>query len=145
VPGTPYHHSRAKVTRTGIGRVHLGDMPVTLLKRAGQPAVRGDRAWTYRVRKRKLVAVFDGQREVALVASDVRNHRIHRVGRLSDVSRVTGAKQFGRNVLVRRAGKGRTLVYGVRNGRVAFTGIASRAAAKSPKRLAQYLELAGFR
>jgi hypothetical protein len=145
VPITPYHHSRAKVTRSGIGRVHLGDMPVSVLKRAGQPAVRGDRAWTYRVRKRKLVAVFDGSQEVALVASSVRNHRIHRVGRLSEVRRVKNARPFGRGLLVRRAGKGRTFVYGIRSGRVSFTGIATRNAAKSPKRLAQYLKLAGFR
>jgi hypothetical protein len=145
VPGTPYRHSRVKVTRTGIGRVHLGDMPVTLLKRAGQPAIRGDRTWTYRIRKSKLVAVFDAGEDVALVASNVRNHRIHRVGRLSDVRRVGGAKPFGRDLLVRSAGKGRTFVYGVRNGRVSFTAIATRTAARSPQRLAHYLKLAGLR
>jgi hypothetical protein len=144
VPRLPYNHSRAKVTTHGIGRVHIGDMPVAVLQSAGQPAVRGNRAWTYRVRQSKLVAVFDGRDEVALVASNVRNHRIHRVGRRSAVRRVTGAKPFGHGVLVRRAGR-RTYVYGVRGGRVTFTAVAARAAVKTPGRLAHYLKLAGIR
>lgn len=144
VPRFPYHHSRAKVTRGGIGRVRLGLMPVALLLKAGQPQVRGDRAWTYRIGKSKLVAVYDEGGEVALVASNVKNHKIHRVGRLSPVRRVKGAKRFGRGVLIRRTGS-RTLVYGVRGKRVAFTGIATKAAAKSPRTLARYLKLAGVR
>ena len=147
IPGPGCRSARGRFTRRGLYRVHLGAGDIELLRNAGQPATRTGRAWTWcvqgkRNKGRAVRAAFDTRGRVALVGSDALGHRARRVERGGRPPR--RAREFGRGVEILRAGRA-TYVYGVKNGRVAYLASASRSAAKTPKRLAAYLKIAGLR
>lgn len=137
-------------SRGGLGAVRLGYGSDRLLQRAGQPRVRGDRAWSWcaqrkRNRGKKIVAVLDRRGRVALVASSAYGHPAGGIRPGARTSRLRGkARRFGRGVLIRRVRGGR-FIYVVRRGRVRYVAVATRAAAKSPRALGGYLKLTGLR
>ena len=149
---------RGKIEPDGYRDVGMKLNPIKLLRRAGQPEERPERSYRYCVKGKKnkraeLAAVFtktskpNKQPRVGLIASDARTHRIGQVhpgGRASRIS--TDAKKLGRGVFVEKSGtKARRYVYGVKRGKVQFTGVASRAVTKSKRTLKPYLKLGGFR
>jgi hypothetical protein len=138
----------------GYRKVRLNQNPVKLLKRAGQPQARPTRSYRYCVRGREnkragLAAVFTAGKKPksALVVTDARTVRIGDVrphARAFAVSR--SARKLGHGLYSRRAGKSSNrYVFGVKGGKVAFVGVASRGAAKNGKSLRRYLKLGGFR
>jgi hypothetical protein len=142
---------RQHFTRVGLGRMRLRYSATRLLRRSGQPRVRGDRAWTWCVtrkknRRKKVVAVLDRKGKVQLIASNAQGHRVRRIRPGIKAKRLRGkARKIGKGLYIRRAGKRARFVYGVRRGRVSFVGLATRSASKSRKRLRAYLKLAGLR
>jgi hypothetical protein len=142
---------REHFTRRGLGRLRLRYDTARLLRRGGQPKVRGNRAWRWCVRRKKnrrkkVVAVLDRKGRVQLIASNAQGHRALRIRPGVRAKRLRGrARRLGRGLYVRRAGRRARYVYGVRRGRVRFVGVATRSASKSRKRLRAYLRLAGLR
>src|SRR4051794_13351128 len=142
---------RQHFTRKGLGRMRLRYSTTKLLRRAGQPKTRGDRAWTWcvtrkRNRRRKVVNVLDRKGRVQLIASTAIGHRVLRIRPGVRAKRLRGkARKIGKGLYVRRAGKRARFVYGVRHGRVSFVGLATRTASKSRKRLRAYLKLGKLR
>jgi hypothetical protein len=142
---------RQHFTRGGIGRLRLGYNADTLLRRAGQPRVRGARSWTWCLTRKKnsgkkLVAALDRKGKVQLIGSNSIGHRINRVRPGVRSTRLRGkARRVGKGLYVRKAGKRARFVYGVRKGRVSFVAVATRSATKSRKQLRGYLKLAGLR
>jgi microsomal dipeptidase-like Zn-dependent dipeptidase len=136
------------LTPDGIARrLELGDGPKRVLQRAGQPVDR-TRTWRWcangrkhgkvgepRVGGKRVVAAFDGDAKVALIASTLRKHRADgiRTGMPLDDVRER-LDRFG-DLWVRDAGNGRKFFYGVRNGRIAYVGLASAEAAATPAAL----------
>jgi hypothetical protein len=136
------------VSRLGLGKQRLGDATGDLLRRAGQPESRVGRVWRWCVGGRggKVLAVFTPGERVGLVASTAPRHRARGVGTGALSRRLRGrARRFGKGLLVRSAGRGTKLVYGVRGGRVRFVAVASRSVSRTPARLRGYLRLAGLR
>jgi hypothetical protein len=142
---------REHFTRQGLGRLYLGNSAAQLLRRGGQPKVRGNRAWTWcairkKNRHKKVVAALTRTGKVALVGSDAEGHRALRLRVGVKAKRVRGkARKFGKGVYIRKASKRARFVYGVRKGRVSFVAVATRAAAKNRKTLRAYLKIAGLR
>jgi hypothetical protein len=142
---------RQHFTRGGIGRLRLGYNADTLLRRAGQPRVRGARSWTWCLTRKKnsgkkLVAALDRKGKVQLIGSNSIGHRINRVRPGVRSTRLRGkARRVGKGIYIRKAGKRARFVYGVRKGRVSFVAVATRSATKSRKQLRGYLKLAGLR
>jgi hypothetical protein len=142
---------REHFTRRGLGRLRLGDSTDRLLRRGGQPKVRGNRAWTWcalrkKNRGKKVVAALTRKGKVALVGSSAQGHRGLRIRVGVKANRLRGkARKFGKGVYIRKAGKRARFVYGVRKGRVSFVAVATRSATKSRKQLRGYLKLAGLR
>jgi hypothetical protein len=140
--------SRVRIFGRGLGRSRIDVPTETHLRRAGQPRIRGSRAWHYCVKKRRrgpgrVSAVLSTEGIPRLFVSTAPRHRILRVtpgDRLRALPR--SARPFGRGVRVRSAGRGRLYVYGVRAGKVRFVGVASRAISGSPAALKRYLRLA---
>jgi len=146
VPGPGCRSARGRFTRRGLYRVHLGDEAEAMLKRAGQPATRTGRRWTWCVQGKRnegrVVAVaFDRRGRAALVGSNALGHRAHRVERGNRPPR--RSRRFGKGVRILRVGRA-TYVYGVENGRVTFLAAATRAASRSPRQLRAHLRLAGL-
>jgi hypothetical protein len=149
VPGPKCRAAQRRFISTGLGEARIGMDPERLLRSAGQPDDRPGRVWTYCVRGArggKVKVVFDPGGHVALVASTAPRHRAAAVGRGSRLSSLPrSARRFGPGLRVRPAGRrGNRFVYGVRNGRIAFAGVASRSAARTPKALRGYLRRAGL-
>jgi hypothetical protein len=147
VPGPGCRSARGRFTSNGVWRVFLGDNPEQLLRRAGQPGTRTGRVWQWCVQGKRnegteLVAAFSKGGRVALVGSTARGHRTQTIerGELPPAS----AKPFGKDVVVTKAPKGSTFVFGLDKGRVAYLAVASRSAAKTPAQLRTYLSLAGL-
>jgi hypothetical protein len=142
---------RQHFRRFGIGRLRLRYTAARLLRRGGQPRVRGDRAWTWcvtrkRNRRKKLVAALDRKGRVQLIASNAIGHRIRRIRPGVRSKRLRGrARRIGRGLYVRRAGKRARFVYVVRRGRVRVVGVATRGASRNRKTLRRYLKLTGLR
>jgi hypothetical protein len=151
--GIPYgcKSGREHFTRRGLGRLRLGDGTDRLLRRGGQPKVRGNRAWSWcalrkKNRNKKVVAALTRKGKVALVGSNAEGHRGLRIRVGVKAKRLRGkARRFGKGTYVRKAGKRARFVYGVRKGRVSFVAVATRSATKSRKQLRGYLKLAGLR
>jgi microsomal dipeptidase-like Zn-dependent dipeptidase len=151
VPAPRCGSDREDVTRNGVGDVLLRAPVEDLLRSAGQPRERPGRLWQYcvsgkRNSKAKIAAVIGPDERVALVASTARGHRAGSVapGKRA-AGRLRGTRAFGRGVRIRPAGKNARFVYGIRKGRVRYVAVVTRDAAKSRKRLAGYLKLAGLR
>jgi hypothetical protein len=142
---------RQDFTRRGLGRLHLRNTTAQLLRRGGQPRVRGDWAWSWCVRGRhnrgkKAVAALTPDGTVALVGSNARGHAGRRVHVGDSVKRLRGkARRLGKGLFVRRAGRRARFVYGVRRGRVRFVAVTTRAATKNRPALRHYLRLARLR
>ena len=144
------HPARWRFHRRGLGRVRLGQGSVRALRNAGQPLRRIKRTYRYCVRgsankKSRITSVFTRAGKTGLVVSNSRSHKARKAGigfRAKRLRKVT--KAFGKGLRVSKAG-GTRYVYGVRRGRVSFVGVASRAVAKSPRRLRAHVRLAGLR
>lgn len=142
---------REHFNRRGLGRLYLRNTAAQLLRRGGQPQVRGDRAWTWcalrkRNRGKKVVAALTRAGRVALVGSTAYGHRGLRIRTGTRSKRLRGrARRIGKGLYVRRAGRRARFVYGTRRGRVRFVAVATRGASKNRKVLRRYLKLAGLR
>ena len=151
VPAGGCRSAKGSVTRKGLERLRLDSTPEKLLQRAGQPTTRSGRSYRYCIKgkgnsKAALAAVFAPNERVALVASTKRGNGAKGVGVGAPSKRLKKqTKAFGSNVRTRSAGGGKTLVYGVRGGKVRYVAVASKSAAKTRKTLAQYLRLARLR
>jgi hypothetical protein len=151
--GIPYgcKSGREHFTRVGLGRLRLRYTTDKLLRRSGQPRVRGNRAWTWCARRKKnrtsrVVAALDSKGRVQLIGSTSIGHRALRIRTGVKAKRLRGkARKFGKGLYVRKAGKRARFVYGVRKGRVSFVAVATRSATKSRRQLRRYLKLAGLR
>jgi hypothetical protein len=151
VPAPRCGSDREDITRNGVGDVLLRAPVDDLLRRAGQPKRRPGRQWQYcvrgtRNRKAKIAAVIGDDEKVALVGSTARGHKAGpiRPG-IRSANRLRGTRSFGKGVRIRNAGRSARFVYGVSKGRIAFVAVATPDAAKTPKRLAANLKLAGLR
>ena len=140
-----------RITRRGVAHIRLRNSAAQLLRRAGQPAARGNYGWRWclrgkKNRHRKLSAALTPRGRVALVATNAVNADARRIRVGDDVSRVSGqARSLGCGLFVRGAGSGKRFVYGVRNGRVRFVGLATRAASENRAALRRYVRLAKLR
>ncbi|CAA9510114.1 MAG: Sphingolipid ceramide N-deacylase [uncultured Solirubrobacteraceae bacterium] len=151
VPANRCVPARTRFTKDGLGRLRLGAKADDVLRRAGQPNSRPGRGWTYCVqgprdaRRAGLVKpVFTQEGVLALVASTGPEHSAARTAARVRASKLRGTRAFGKGLRVRRAGGGRTYVYGVKRGRVQFVAVATRTAAKDRRTLRRYLRVAGF-
>jgi hypothetical protein len=152
--GIPANHCRGPrgvFTAGGMGHVRLRAGPEQVLRRAGQPATRVARVWTWCVADRRnrgarVAAVFTPQQTVGLVTSTGRDHRVLNLGTGARAARLRGrARPFGRGLLMRPAGRNTRVIFGVRRGRISWIAVATRSVAASPGRLRPYLRLAGLR
>jgi hypothetical protein len=151
--GIPYgcKSGREHFTRVGLGKLRLRYDTTRLLRRGGQPKVRGNRAWSWcilrkRNRGRKVVAALDRSGKVQLIATNAIGYRALKIRPGSRSKRLRGkVRRLGKGLYVRRAGKSSRYVYVVRRGRVRAVGVATRSASKNRKRLRAYLKLAGLR
>ena len=119
--------ARSVFTRRGLYKVLLGASAEALLRSAGQPAKRGPFVWRWGVQKRlgrggNVYAVLGADGVSRLVVSTSREHQADRVN--------VGDRMRGTGVRVRRT-KRAAYVFGVRNGRVRFVGVAARSARTS--------------
>jgi hypothetical protein len=139
-----------RLTRRGVAHLRLRDSAAQLLRRGGQPKVRGNWAWSWCVRGRKnrgrrVAAALTRDGTVALVATNAVNADAKRIRVGDDAARLQGqARELGTGLFVRRAGSRARFVYGVTGGRVRFVGVATRAAARNRASLRRYLKLARF-
>ena len=142
---------REHFTRAGLGRLRLRDATTRLLRRGGQPRVRGDRAWSWcvvrkRNRGRKVVTALDSKGRVQLIATNASGYSAKRIRPGSRSRRLRGkARRLGKGLYVRRAGRRSRYVFTVRHGRVRTVGLATTSATKSARRLRRYLKLARLR
>jgi hypothetical protein len=131
--------------------MHLGNSAARLLERAGQPKVRGDRAWTWcvrgkRNRHKRIAAVLTPAGNVALVGSNTRGSDLRRVRVGDPAGRIRGhVRRMGSGLLVRRGGPKSRFIYGVRGGKIRFVAVATREASKNGRVLRRYLKLARLR
>jgi microsomal dipeptidase-like Zn-dependent dipeptidase len=152
--------ARGQFTARGMGRQRLGDDPVALLKRGGQPSQRSGRIYRYCVKskgnkrsKSRMAAVFTPSGRVGLLVSNglghgtisrTRHHKRVRISHGAPASRLHGrAKRIGKGLYVRRARGGRRIVYGVRRHRISYVGVATKSVGHSKKKLRAYLRLSG--
>ena len=142
---------RQRARRGGMGRIRRGDSAEALLRRAGQPRVRGNRAWSWcargkKNRGRRIAAVLTPDGSVALAGSSAKGSEARRIRIGDPAARLEGsARRIGKALFVRRAGAGAHLVYGVRKGRVRFVAVGTLEATGSRKFLRRYLRLAKLR
>ena len=138
------------ITRKGIGEnLRIGKHYKRVLYQAGQPVDR-QRAWRWCTRNRKggkralggrrnIIGVFDMKGTLRLAASTLQRNQADGIGRGSRLSELRGkAEEIGDGIWAREAGQGRTFVFGVKNGRVAFAGVADRKASASDAKLIRY-------
>ena len=147
VPATSCVQSQVRFSRSGFTRMRLGDSPEQLLRRAGQPKARPGRAWSFcsgRGDGGTVTSIMDPDGTVDVILSAERYHRAAGIGAGMKSSRLRGRafKRFGRGVYVRSAGGGARFVYVVKNGRVTHSGVAAKAAARSPRALKGFLDQA---
>jgi hypothetical protein len=140
--------ARARFGRRGMGGLRLRNSTAQLLRRGGQPRVRGKRAWTWcvrgkRNRHRKVAAALTRGGEVALVGSNAKGADARRIRVGDSAERLERrALRIGSGLFVRSAGPRARFVYGVRRGRVRFVAVATRAASKNRGTLRRNLRLA---
>jgi hypothetical protein len=139
-----------RITRRGLAHIRPRETAAQLLRRAGQPRVRGNASWRWCLRgkinrHRKLTAALTPRGRVALAVTNAVNADAKRVRVGDRASRLRRrARSLGRGLFVRNAGRRVRFVYGVRHGRVRFVGLATRAASKNRATLRHYLRLAKF-
>jgi hypothetical protein len=94
----------------------------------------------------RITAVLTPRGGSALVVTNARGQRAGKLGVGDTLRQVKRrATPFGRGLWMRPADNGNRFVYGIRNGRVAFAAVATRAAAGSPTTARRYLKLGGIR
>jgi len=148
IPRPRCHLRTARLRPRGVRLIHVGLNAAEFLRTAGQPQQRDGRVWRWCVNKRpidrvSITAVLTPKGRSALVVTNAKAQRAAKIGVGDGAGRVERkAEPFGKKLWIRRAGRGRRFVYGVRKGKVAFAAVAIRAAAKSPKRLRRYLRKA---
>jgi microsomal dipeptidase-like Zn-dependent dipeptidase len=130
---------KERLTSRGIGGARIGAAADAVLRSDGQPMVRTARAYRYCIAAEPkahtgVAVVFNPAGRAALVATRARTGRLPRA-----------AKPAGKGLYLRHTRSGRAYVYGVRAGKVWFTGVAARSVAASPSRLRSYVKLAGLR
>jgi hypothetical protein len=139
---------RQRFASRGTRRLLLRNTAAQLLRRGGQPRVRGNRTWIWCVRgkknrHRKIAVALTPAGRVALVGSNTRGSDLRRVRVGDPVSRLGGrTHRMGTRLLVGSGGPRSRFVYGVRAGHVRFVAVATRAASKNRKVLRRYLALA---
>jgi hypothetical protein len=139
---------RQRFASRGTRRLLLRNTAAQLLRRGGQPRVRGNQTWIWCVRgnkngRKKVAAALTPAGRVALVGSNTRGSDLRRVRVGDPVSRLQGrTRTMGTGLLVGRGGPRSRFVYGVRGGRVRFVAVATRAASKDRATLRSYLALA---
>ncbi len=137
----------ARLRRRGIRKVEPGLPAGRFLRRAGQPQERDGRVWrfclkTHPLERKRITAVLTPRGRSALVATNARAQRADGIGARDSKRRLRGrAEQVARRLWIRPAGGGRRFVYGVRDGRVRFAAVVTRAAARDAKTLRRYVRL----
>ena len=122
VPAYRAQPSRTVFRPSGLFHVKLGMANEALLRSATQPIVRGPFVWRWGIQKRPIKhgSVF------AVIGSDGRSTLIASTGLENPADGVhVGDRMSGGPVVTRPAGAGKTFVFGVRHGRVTFTGVTS--------------------
>jgi hypothetical protein len=122
--------SRSIFTTRGLFRVKLGVSNEALLRSAGQPKVRGAFVWRYRIQKRPIkngsvYAVIGGDGRSTLVASTGLEHSALGVDVGDDEEAIGGALHAGKNLELVTRGSTKGFVFGVKGGKVVFTGVTS--------------------
>jgi microsomal dipeptidase-like Zn-dependent dipeptidase len=151
VPPPRCRSRTARLRREGVRRIELGLPAGAFLRRAGQPQQRDGRVWRWclknrAIEKARITAVLTRRGRSALIATNARAQRSGNVGVGDRRRRVAKrADRVARGLWSRRAGGGRRFVYGIEGGRVAFAGVATRAAAKNRRTLLRYVRLGGLR
>jgi microsomal dipeptidase-like Zn-dependent dipeptidase len=152
--GVPPPTCRARTARLrtrGVRRVHVGLAHGKLLRQAGQPQTRRGRVWRWCVNGRsiakvRVTAVLTPAGRSALVATNARGQRAAKIGVGDRLGRIRArTKPFGPGLRIRPAGGDRSYLYGMRNRRVAFAAVATRAAAENPATARRYLKLGAVR
>ena len=142
---------RQRFASRGTRRLLLRNTAAQLLRRGGQPRVRGNRTWIWCVRgkknrRTKIAVALTPAGSVALVGSNTRGSDLRRVRVGDPVSRLRGhTRRMGTGLLVGRGGPRSRFVYGVNGGRVRFVAVATRSASKNRAALRRYLALAKLR
>ena len=132
--------ARVPVTRRGLGRLRLRHSAAQLLRRAGQPKVRGNRVWSWCVRGKRN----SGKRVAAALTRD---GEVALVGRNANLPKQVPdrARRVGKGLYVRRAGSRARFVYVVRRGRVRAVAVGTRAATRNGAVLRKLLAAAKLR
>jgi hypothetical protein len=130
---------KAKFTRRGLGALRLGASAKALVKAAGQPEARTRRGFEFCVAgtQRTVEAGLGRKGRLRVIGTTARGHRAGGVR--------PGDRRPGKGLVVRRAGAKRSFVYGVRNGRVRFVGLAPAKLAGRPAALQRAVRAAGLR
>jgi len=128
VPMTRPVPSRSMYTTRGLFRVKLGVRNEALLRSAGQPEARGPYVWRYGIQRRpipngKVYAVIGADGRASLIASTGREHSAEGVKVGDPAAATDGTRRLGRSLRLSTRPNGRGFVYGLRDGRVAFTGV----------------------
>ena len=140
---------RLRLTRNGMGFIKLGEPAEEVLRGVSQPTSRKGRSWRWCVEDvgnegKQVRTAFTPEGRAAFVGSDVRRHRIDRIGPGMKVSRIKGDRRLGKSMRVRNAGGGRRFLYGTSKGRIRWVAVATSDASRSSKAARQYARIAGL-
>ena len=140
---------RLRLTRNGMGFIKLGVPAEEVLRGVSQPTSRKGRSWRWCVEDvgnegKQVRTAFTPEGRVGLVGSDVRRHRIDRLGAGMKVSRIKGDRRLGKSLRVKRAGGGRRFLYGIAKGRIRWVAVATPEASRNAKAARQYARIAGL-
>ena len=124
VNGIPFgcKSPRQRFASRGTRRILLRNTTAQLLRRGGQPRVRGDRSWSWCVRgkqnrRKRVAAALTPKGTVALVGSNANGSDLRRLRVGDPAGRLRGkARKLGKDLYVRGAGRRARFVYGVRGG-----------------------------
>ena len=155
VPRTVCRGAHMAFTARGLGGVALGSGVEQAMRSATQPRSRTARAMQWCVSGKdgaepgaRTVAVLTEGGTVGLIASTGKDHVAKGIRRGTRARRVrrSGARRFGKNVLVRRAarGSGARLVFVMRGKRVKYVAVATGDVGKSRASLRSHLGLTGL-
>ena len=130
VPAKRAVPSRDILRADGLMRVKLGASNEALLRSAGQPEGRGPFVWRYGIQKRpipngKVYAVIGANGRSTLIASTGREHQAEGVNVGDPADEVDGTLRLGKGLRLSTRPNGKGYVYGIRKGRVTFTGVTS--------------------
>jgi L-ascorbate metabolism protein UlaG (beta-lactamase superfamily) len=136
---------RSSIGRRNIGRLGVGLSRRRLLAQAPPPRRRTRRSWRWCIKgsSGSVRAAFSRRGRVALLASTGPRHGNRGVRPGVSAARLARAYPRRRQLTKSLYAAG-TRIFGVRRGRVRFTGVASRGVAARPRLLRRYLRLAGL-